>query len=166
MLCEAAEKQARELGLNATILTTRLEGEAKDVGIVLSRIADEIVAHERPLETPSVLIAGGETTVTIKGNHGEGGRNQELALAAALKLSGNERVVLASIGTDGTDGPTDIAGTIVDGYTVEEAKQKGIDLLQCLKMHDSSNAFRKLGDAIYTSNTATNLMDLILVCVV
>jgi len=165
MLCKAAERRATELGLNTTVLTTRLEGEAKDVGIVLSSIANEIEAHQRPLKTPCALIAGGETTVTIRGDHGEGGRNQELALAAAIKISGNERAVLVSIGTDGTDGPTDIAGAIVDGYSTEEAKHKGMDLFRYLKRHDSSNAFRKLGDAIYTSNTGTNLMDLTVLCV-
>ena len=107
------------LDLNSTVLTTRLEGEAKDVGVVLSSIANEIEAHQRPLKTPCALIAGGETTVTLGGDHGEGGRNQELALAAALKISGSKRAVLVSIGTDGTDGPTDIAGAIVDGDTAK-----------------------------------------------
>jgi glycerate-2-kinase len=165
MICNAAERRATELGLNTSILTTRLEGEAKDVGVVLSCIANEIEVNQRPIRTPCALIAGGETTVTIKGDHGEGGRNQELALAAAVKLSGNKRAALVSIGTDGTDGPTDIAGAIIDGYTAETAKHKNMDLFQYLKKHDSSTVFRRIGGAIYTSNTGTNLMDLVVLCV-
>ena len=165
MLCKAAERRAAELGMNASIISTSIEGEAKDAGVVLASIAKEIEKSSRPLKPPCVIIAGGETIVTLTGDHGEGGRNQELALAAALKIAGSKRTVIASIGTDGTDGPTDIAGGIVDGYTLEEAKHTGIDIFEHLKRHDSASAFRKLGDAIYTENTGTNLMDLMLVYV-
>jgi glycerate 2-kinase len=165
MLCQSAQKKATELGANVATLSTKIEGEAKDVGVVLASIAKEIEMSDRPFKAPCILVAGGETTVTLGAEHGEGGRNQELALAAALKIAGSERTTLASIGTDGTDGPTDIAGAIVDGYTLEDANKAGIDLFEHLKMHDSSNVFRKLNDAIYTGNTATNLMDLIIIYV-
>jgi glycerate 2-kinase len=163
MLCRAAERKASELGVSSAIISTSVEGEAKDVGVVFACIAKEIEKNERPFKPPCVLVASGETTVTIKGEHGEGGRNQELALAAALKIAGSKRITVASIDTDGTDGPTDIAGAIVDGYTLENATRARIDPLECLKMHDSSNVFRRVNDAIYTGNTGTNLMDLMIV---
>jgi len=165
MLCRAAEKRAVELGLNAAIISTLIEGEARDVAAVLVGVAKEIERNDRPFKAPCILIAGGETTVNIVGEPGEGGRNQELALAAAWRIAGSERIVLASIGTDGTDGPTDIAGAIVDGYTLDRAGKMGINLPERLKRHDSSPIFRKLSDAIYTENTGTNLMDLMIVCV-
>jgi len=165
MLCRAAERRASELGLSASILSTSIEGEAKDVGAFLASTAKEVEKNTGPSKPPCLLVAGGETTVTITGDHGEGGRNQELALAAALKIVGSRRTVIASIGTDGIDGTSDIAGGLVDGYTLEEAKNSGLDLFEYLKRHDSSSAFRKLGDAIYTDNTGTNLMDLMLVYV-
>jgi glycerate-2-kinase len=138
-----------------------LVSEAKDVGLVLASIAREIENKKRP----SVSVAGGETTVSISGEHGEGGRNQELAMAAALKIGGSKKITIASIGTDGSDGPTDIAGAIVDGYIVDSAARAGIDLFACFKVHDTSNAFRRLQDAIYTGDTGTNLMDLMIVYV-
>lgn len=163
MLCRAAQKKASELGTSVAIISTSIEGEAKDVGMVFASIAREIEKTERPFKPPCVLVAAGETTVTLKGKHGEGGRNQELALAAALKISGSKKISIASIGTDGTDGPTDIAGAIVDGYTFENAARAEIDAWECLRMHNSSNVFRRLNDAIYTGNTGTNLMDLMIV---
>ena len=116
-LCEAAQKRAEELGCNAMILSTALEGESREAGTMLACIAREVEKHKRPLHPPCVLIVGGETTVTIRGQHGEGGRNQEFALAASLKIEGSRNIVIASVGTDGTDGPTDAAGAIADGYT-------------------------------------------------
>ena len=165
MLCRAAERKASELGLRAVTISTSVEGEAKDVGVVLASIAREIEKNEQPFKPPCALVAGGETTVTIIGKHGEGGRNQELALAAALKIAGSKKITIVSVGTDGTDGPTDIAGAIVDGYSLENATSAGIDLVECLKAHDSSNAFRRLHDAIYTGDTGTNLMDLMIIYV-
>jgi len=158
--CKAAEEEAERLGYKALILTTVLEGESKEVGIMLSAVAREVESKGRPMEQPCVIISGGETTVTIVGEAGEGGRNQELALSASLKIAGSEKVVLASLGTDGTDGPTDIAGAIVDGYTARRARQTGIDIMEELKNHNSSHIFRALGDAIYTGPTGTNVMDI------
>jgi glycerate-2-kinase len=162
MLCKAAERKALELGMASAIISTSLEGEARHVGTVLASIAKEIEKNARPFEAPCVLVAGGETTVTISGGGGEGGRNQELALAAAMRISGSNRIVIASVGSDGSDGPTDIAGAIVDGHTLNEARESDINLEERLSKHDSSNVLRYLRDAIYTNDTGTNLMDLII----
>jgi glycerate-2-kinase len=158
--CEAAAEEAERFGYNASILTTSLEGESKDVGIALSTVAREVESECRPIKSPCVIVSGGETTVTMIGEVGEGGRNQELALSASLKIAGSKHIVLASLGTDGTDGPTEIAGAIVDGYTVSRAQQIGLDLVSELKNHNSSYVFKKLGDALYTGPTGTNVMDL------
>jgi len=163
MLCRAAERKANELGISAATISTSIEGEAKDVGMVFASIAREIERNGKPFEPPCVLVAGGETTVSIRDGHGEGGRNQELALAAALKIAGSKKITMISVGTDGTDGPTDIAGAIVDGYTLERTKEIRVNMLEELEKHDSSNVFRKIGDAVYTSDTGTNLMDLIVI---
>jgi glycerate-2-kinase len=163
--CEAAKKKAQELGLDSLILSTVLEGESREVGIVLASIAKEIEERKRPLKPPCVLIVGGETTVTIVGKAGEGGRNQELTLASALKIDGSKNIVIASIGTDGTDGPTNIAGGIVDGYTLQRTREKKIDVFKNLEKHNSSYVFRQLKDAIFTGPTGTNVMDLVLIVV-
>jgi glycerate-2-kinase len=160
MVCEAADKRAKELGLNSMILSTVIEGESKDVGIVLASIAKEIVKNGRPITPPCAVISGGETTVTITGEAGEGGRNQELALSFSTMIKGNERIVFASVATDGTDGPTDIAGGIVDGYTVKRAEELGIDVNEHIIKHNSAYVLRRLNDAIYTGPTGTNVMDL------
>lgn len=158
--CEAARERAERLGHSSMILSTVLEGESREAGIVLAAIAKEVEKNGRPLEPPCVLIVGGETTVRIVGEPGEGGRNQELALAASLKIDGSRKIVISSVATDGTDGPTDIAGGIVDGYTLERAREKGIDVFGNLMKHNSSYVFRQLGDAIFTGPTGTNVMDL------
>lgn len=163
--CEAAKKKAEKLGFNSMILSTVLEGESREAGIVLASIAKEIEERNRPLGPPCVLISGGETTVTIAGEAGEGGRNQELALASSLKIDGSKNIVIVSIGTDGTDGPTDIAGGIVDGCTLGRTREKGIDIFKNLMKHNSSYVFRQLKDAIFTGPTGTNVMDLTLVVV-
>jgi len=163
MLCRAAEKEAAQLGIRAATISTGIEGEARDVGMLIGTIAKEIEKRETSFKLPCLLIASGETTVTITDTHGEGGRNQELTLSAALKIAGSKKITIASIGTDGTDGPTNIAGAIVDGYTIERSKRVNVDPVEALEKHDSANVFRKLGDAIYTGNTKTNLMDLVLI---
>jgi len=159
-LCEAARRRAEELGLNSLILTTKLEGESKEAGIILASIAREIEEYGRPIKPPCIIIAGGETTVTIKGQHGKGGPSQELVLGAALKIAGSERIVIASIDTDGTDGPTEVAGGIVDGYTVRRARELDLDIYEALKTHNSYEVLMKLQDAIITGPTDTNVMDL------
>jgi len=164
-LCESAQKIASKMGINAFVLSTSLRGEAKHVGAVVASIANEIANFNRPFRRPCLLIFGGETTVTIVGRSGEGGRNQELALSAAQYISEGSRIVIASIATDGTDGPTDIAGAIVDGTLVPRARRLGINVTQEQNEHNSSFVFKQTGDAVYARNTGTNLMDLILVYV-
>jgi len=164
-MCKAAERRAKELGFNSLILTTMLEGESREAGIVLASIAREVEKRGRPIGPPCVLILGGETTVRITDRSISGGPSQELALGASLKIAGSERIVIASIDTDGTDGPTKIAGGIVDGYTLERAKDNGADIFECLMEHNSSEVLMKLQDAIFTGPTGTNVMDLNIVVV-
>lgn len=162
-MCEIVKKEAVKAGINAFILSTTLEGEAKHVGTIMASIAKEISKFNRPFTPPCILIASGETTVTIMGEAGEGGRNQELVLSALLNVPCDSKIILSSIGTDGTDGPTNIAGAIIDGTTIQRAKNLGIDLIEELKKHNSSFVFKKLEDAIYTHDTGTNLMDIIII---
>ena len=104
------------------------------------------------------VVAGGETTVTVRGK-GVGGRNQELALSAALNLKETEECVIASLSTDGVDGPTDSAGAIIDGSTLKRARQLGLDSEKYIANNDSHSFFSKLGDLIYTGVTGTNVND-------
>jgi len=161
-----AQHTAKQLGYHTMVLTTRLEGEAKEVAKVLVSIAKEIHSHNRPLPKPACLIAGGETTVTIQGK-GKGGRNQELALAALslLKGSGSEVCVLSG-GTDGSDGPTDATGAVVDGSMLKEAEDKHLNVTAYLQNNDAYHFFQKLGRGlIITGSTGTNVMDVIVVIV-
>jgi len=160
VMCEAAKRRAEELGFKSLILSTMLEGESRDAGIVLACIAKEIEERGRPIKPPCVLILGGETTVTITGQSGKGGPSQELVLGASLKIAGSKRIVVASIDTDGTDGPTEIAGGIVDGYTLKRAEEKGVDVFESLMRHNSYEVLMRLQDAIITEPTGTNVMDL------
>ena len=163
--CAAKTAAEKMLGLNSMILSTTLEGEAKEVGIMLAGIAKEIAKNGRPLKVPCVVITSGEKTVTIPNKHGSGGRNQEIVLSAVLKIQESNNIVIASIGTDGTDGPTSIAGGIVDGYTLHRTMEKNIDISQCLHDHDSSYALIKLGDAIFFNEPGNNVCDLSLIVV-
>jgi glycerate-2-kinase len=162
---EAALKEAEELGLSAMILSSMTQGEAREVGVFLAGIAKGIIKNNRPLRPPCAMISAGETTVTISGEHGEGGRNQELVLGAALKLEGASNVVVAAVNTDGTDGPTRIAGGIIDGHTLRRAREKGLDIYDCLKRHDASPALTRLDDAILFNQPGNNICDLSLIVV-
>jgi glycerate 2-kinase len=163
-ICREAERRAKELGLNALVLTSVLEGESKPAGIVLGSIARglEYGKISNLLKPPCTLIAGGESTVEIPKSHpvGSGGPSQELVLGAALKISGSKRIVIASMDTDGTDGFTNVAGGIVDGYTLKRARRKHIDLHRELSRHNSNFVLSSLGDTIKTGMTNTNVMDL------
>jgi glycerate-2-kinase len=152
------------MGYNTLILTSLLEGEAREVGRVLASISKEVLKTGNPVGIPAVILAGGETTVTVRGR-GQGGRNQELALSAAIALRGIERVALASIGSDGRDGPTDVAGAVVDGYTYQKAIEAGIRPEDYLENNDSYTFFEKVGGHIKTGYTGTNVNDLIVVVV-
>jgi len=159
-ICEAAAKKARALGFNSIILTTCLEAESREAGSLFASIGKEIQRHQRPIRPPCAVVAGGETTVVIRGKPGYGGPNQEFVLGAALKLDESDRVVIAAIDSDGTDGPTSIAGGIVDASTVTRARKQGHDIFAHLVHHDTSSILQKLSDAIVTGHTGTNVNDL------
>ena len=163
--CLGAAERAAELGYEPMILTTMLKGEAREAGTFFAAIASEIVRFGRPMSAPCAIVAGGENTVTIAGECGRGGPNQEFALSACLDLVGLENVVLAAIDTDGTDGPTDLAGGVVDGATLPAAQAKGIDVFRALHDHDASRVLQELGDALVTGHTGTNVNDLRLLLV-
>lgn len=160
----AAADRARDLGYNTLVLSTRLEGEAREVAHVYSAIGKEILTSGAPVAAPACVIAGGETTVTVRGN-GKGGRNQELVLAGAMQLSGWEGAVLFSGGTDGTDGPTDAAGAIADAETIARAESAGLSAIESLKNNDSYHFFKPLGDLVMTGPTGTNVADVAFVMV-
>jgi glycerate 2-kinase len=161
---QAAEKAAQQLGFNTHLLSTQVQGEAREVAKVVAAIAKEIALYNRPVAKPACLILGGETTVTLKGN-GLGGRNQEMALACALAIDGLPNMLIAALGTDGTDGPTDAAGAIATGETVGRAKTIGRDAEAHLANNDSYHYFQALGDLIVTGPTGTNVNDLLFVLV-
>ncbi|MGA2318462.1 MAG: glycerate kinase [Thermodesulfobacteriota bacterium] len=154
----AAEKEATSLGLNTLILSSSIEGETREASRFHTAIAKEVISSGNPIPKPACILSGGETTVTIKGK-GLGGRNQEFALAGALEISGIEKVVLLSGGTDGTDGPTDASGAMVDHTTVHRAKSMGLDPKAHLENNDAYPFFQKLGDLLITGPTHTNVMD-------
>lgn len=156
---DAATQKARDLGYEVLVLTSRLQGEAREAAVTLTAIAQEIASANRPVTRPACVITGGETTVTLRGD-GKGGRNQELALSAALHLDGWPAITLLSGGTDGTDGPTDAAGAIVDGHTLTSARKQGLEARDFLARNDSYNFFHALNDLVITGPTGTNVMDL------
>ena len=160
----AARDEAMARGYDAAILTTTLTGEAREVGKMLASIAREIRSHGRPVEPPACLLVAGETTVTVRGT-GRGGRNQELALGAARDLAGVPGVQIATLGTDGIDGPTDAAGALVDGRTLERARGLGLDARQALQQNNAYPFFEALDDLIITGPTGTNVMDIALILV-
>jgi glycerate 2-kinase len=158
----AAVEQARQLGFGALLLSTYVEGEAREVARVAAALAKGMRDHGDPLSPPACLVWGGETTVTIRGE-GKGGRNQELALATALALDGWPGVLVMALATDGTDGPTDAAGAIATGETVARAQALGLDPQAALDANDSYPFFEALGDLILTGPTGTNVNDLLFV---
>ncbi|MEM2110277.1 MAG: glycerate kinase [Candidatus Bathyarchaeia archaeon] len=159
LACLSAMDELKKLGLTALFLSSFVEGEAKNVGLILSALAKEIVTSSNPSPPPLGVVIGGETTVTVTGK-GKGGRNQEIALAAALQIKGIEKVVIASVSTDGIDGPTDAAGAIVDGGSIFRSEDMKLDARDYLKNNDSYSFFSKIGDLIYTGPTGTNVNDL------
>jgi len=160
----AACEHLKSAGLNTLLLTSAMEGEARHVGVMLASIAREVFMSGNPVPKPAGIIAGGETTVTVTGK-GLGGRNQEIALAAALKLSRMDGVVVASLSTDGVDGPTDAAGAIADGKTLTRAAKIGLNPEGFLAENDSYNFFSRLGDLIFTGPTGTNVNDVSVIVV-
>ena len=153
-LCAAAGKAARELGYEPVFLTDRLSCEAREAGRFLSAILKSHAGSGRAL----AFIAGGETVVRLTGN-GLGGRNQELALAACEGIAGLAEAAVFSVGSDGTDGPTDAAGGFVDGESFEKLKAAGLELHTVLGDNDSYHALAAIGGLIVTGPTGTNVND-------
>ncbi|MDZ4158468.1 MAG: glycerate kinase [Anaerolineaceae bacterium] len=156
---EAALANAQTEGFNTLLLTSSLQGEASQAGMVLGSILRQMAQTGQPMKRPACVVAGGETTVTLRGS-GRGGRNQELALGAVPNLDGMERVVLVTLATDGEDGPTDAAGAIISGETLTRASLMGLNYREALRNNDSYSYFDALGDLIRTGATGTNVNDL------
>ncbi len=156
---QAALVQAQREGYNTLLLTTYLQGEARQAGQFLASIARQIATSGQPLSRPACIIAGGETTVTVKGD-GSGGRNQEMALGAVEALAGIPAATLVCLATDGGDGPTDAAGAVATGETLSRAHKRGMDPEEYLRRNDAYHFFTPLGDLLLTGPTMTNVNDL------
>lgn len=154
-LCTAAANAAKDLGYEPVVLTDMLSCEARDAGSFLASIA---ISNSRKGDKKLAFIAGGETVVHLKGT-GKGGRNQELALSAAIGLNGLSNAAVFSVGSDGTDGPTDAAGGYADGETVSDLKEKGLNINLYLDNNDAYNALKAVDGLIITGPTGTNVND-------
>jgi len=160
LAAQAAVAQAEILGYAGLLLTTFIEGEAREIAKVAVALAKSLKVTGHPVSLPACLVWGGETTVTVTGQ-GKGGRNQELALAAALGLEGIAGVALMALATDGTDGPTDAAGAVVDGSTAGRARERGWDLRASLQDNNSYPLLADVGDLLQLGPTGTNVNDLL-----
>ena len=163
----AAVVRARALGFHSMLLSSFIQGEAREVGRALAGLAQGIAAGQSDIAMPTCLVLGGETTVTLKGQ-GRGGRNQELALAAGAALGSyalpsGVTAAVVGFGTDGTDGPTDAAGGVGADDTVSRAASLGLDLRAALAANDSYPCLAALGDLLVSGPTGTNVNDLLLV---
>lgn len=160
----AAKQEAESLNFQTEILNLALMGEAKIAGKMLAQHLIKRKNDLIALKIPLCIIAGGETTVTVSGN-GKGGRNQELALAAALEIDGIKNVHFVTFASDGEDGPTDAAGAYVDGQTVQRAKKLGLNAQEYLTNNDSYNFFIQTGELLFSGPTGTNVNDLVFMLV-
>jgi glycerate-2-kinase len=158
--CEAVAKEARSLGMKPMILSTRFDGESRELGRAFAAIAKEIRRSQKPLNAPCVLIGGGETIVTLRKNFGKGGPNQEFVASAVLNMDGQDDFAVVGLDTDGTDGPTTAAGALADALTAGSARAKGVDLQESLEDHTTLSAWTSLDEAIVTGQTGTNVNDL------
>jgi glycerate 2-kinase len=154
----AAAAEARRRGYRPLVLTRSLQGEAREVARAFAAVLEEVVRSGRPVARPACVIAAGETTVTVRGP-GKGGRCQEFCLALAERVRDLADVVVLAAGTDGTDGPTDAAGAVVDPTTIARARGRGLDARAALDANDAYTFFQSLGDLVRTGPTGTNLMD-------
>ncbi len=154
-------KTAKRLGLCPHIQTTSLQGEAKEIGSTIASLAKNIGNEKGPIRPPACIIWGGEPTVTVTGQ-GKGGRAQECALSAAIGMAGLSNMIMAGLGTDGSDGPTDVAGAVIDGNTIARATLKGINADKALQTHDSYTFFKQVDGHIKTGPTGTNVNDIYL----
>jgi hydroxypyruvate reductase len=157
-MLEAAAAEARRLGVRPLILGDALEGEAREVGKVMAGIAQSCARHGVPAKKPCVLLSGGETTVTVRGN-GRGGRNTEFLLALALALDGEPGIHALAADTDGIDGSEDNAGALIGPDTLARARAVGLDVPGLLANNDAWTAFSGLGDLLFTGPTRTNVND-------
>lgn len=160
----AARDEAARRGYNCVILSSMIEGDTREAAFWHARIAREVGTSSNPVPVPACIISGGETTVVVHGD-GLGGRNMEFAMHGALFIDGMEDITLASIGTDGTDGPTDAAGAVVDGTTAGSAREQGLDVNEYVKKNNSYNFHKALGNLIITGPTNTNVMDIRIILV-
>jgi glycerate 2-kinase len=156
---DAARQKAAQLGYRTLVLAATMEGEARDLGRMHGAMLREIAETGNPIKPPACLLSGGEPTVTVRGK-GKGGRAQELALGAALALEGVPNTLLLSVGTDGTDGPTDAAGAWIDGHSVAIARKRGLQLAEHLARNDAYPFLEAIGGLVKTGPTGTNVMDL------
>ncbi len=163
---QAAASALRDRGYNVLILTDRLRGEAREVAKALAAVVESVAHNSMPVRPPAALLAGGETTVTVRGA-GRGGRNQELCLALALSLGPRPpfHYAAACMGTDGIDGNSPAAGAVVDDRTLEEAQRLGLDPREYLEDNNSYAFFERLGRAIVTGYTGTNVNDVFIALV-
>lgn len=155
---QAAAAVARHAGVTPVILSDSLEGEAREVAVVLAGIARQVLRHGQPAPTPCVLLSGGETTVTVRGT-GRGGRNVEFLLSLALALRGAPRVHAIACDTDGVDGSEEVAGALIGPDTLHRAEQLGVNAATALGTNDGHGFFAALGDHIVTGPTLTNVND-------
>ncbi len=155
----AGKRKSQALGFAASIVTSRLSGDAAEHGRRLAVQLRKLARRRSP--APRCLLLGGETTVTVKGP-GLGGRNQEFALASAVELSGGDEIHMLAAATDGSDGPTDAAGAFVDGTTATRARRLGLSPIAALRRNDSYHFFRRLGDLFRPGPTGTNVLDLVI----
>jgi glycerate 2-kinase len=165
LAAEAALAKAAELGYNTLLLSTFVEGEAAEVGKLLAALGKEVLDSGHPIPAPACLVLGGETTVTLGREPGKGGRNQELALSAALALQGINGVTVVSLATDDTNGPTDSAGGLGDGATVARGNALGLSALDHLRRHNAYPYLAAVEDLLLTGPTRTNVNDLMFVFV-
>lgn len=157
--------QAKNIGLNPLLLTSRVEGEAEHLGVFLTAIAKEITETNKPVKKPALIICGGESTVTLKSNPGVGGRNQTVSLSALIKINDSKNITICCIGTDGVDGNSKAAGAIADSDILKKSLEKGLDPLTYLSNFDSNTFFSKTGGEIITGPTGTNVNDIYMVMV-
>ncbi len=156
---EAAKKKASEIGYNALILSSGFAGDSSSTASFHVSIAQEVIKSGNPLHSPACILSGGETTVIVTGT-GKGGRNLDFALHAGKLLSKMKNIIIASVGSDGSDGPTDAAGAWIDCTTVCRGEKKGLDIEEFIQNQNSYHFFKKLGDIITTGPTNTNVMDM------
>jgi glycerate-2-kinase len=142
------------------ILSTRFDGESRELGRSFAAIAREVRKSDRPLKPPCALIGGGESIVTLRRNFGKGGPNQEFVAGAILNMNRERNFCIVGLDTDGTDGPTEAAGAIADASTLDRVQARGVDLQKALQDHTLLGAFHASDDLIFTGQTGTNVNDL------